>query len=274
VPGRLPPRSGAGRRPALREVSRHPALDLVGVLRYDSAQDGVEASVHAARRRAGSWRPPTGPRSTPWLRTASSTCQAPSRSTTSWRSAHSARTSSPPGVSCSPPARVSAMSVGRSSTMRAHKAARRPTRRGAARIHHRCTPVRVGLPSTTRRLDPDRRLREPLAAGLTDLLFGLVGFGQPIISFDPSRSSYLLGGRIPLGVFAEAAGCPIDDRACTGEVAATARTTSIVAGDLAARSVNAIPYVRAASAGILSTATCRRSHPRDRGCEDRGGPIG
>ena len=53
------------------------------------------------------------------------------------------------------------------------------------------------------------------------LLFELMGFGQPIDSYDPSRSSYLLGEfGPPLGVLAEAAGRPVDEWTCTGEVAA------------------------------------------------------
>ena len=67
-----------------------------------------------------------------------------------------------------------------------------------------------------------------------------MGFGQPIDSFDPRRSSFLLGEfGPPLGELAAAAGRPIDEWTCTGEVAAAAHATSIVAGELAAGSVAA-----------------------------------
>jgi 4-hydroxy-tetrahydrodipicolinate reductase len=65
------------------------------------------------------------------------------------------------------------------------------------------------------------------------LLFQVMGFGKPIDSFDPSRSSFLLGEfGPPLGVVAQAAGRPIDEWTCSGEVAAARRTTSILAGEI------------------------------------------
>jgi 4-hydroxy-tetrahydrodipicolinate reductase len=72
------------------------------------------------------------------------------------------------------------------------------------------------------------------------MLFEQMGFGRPIDSFDPSRSSYLLDGFAPsLGVLAEAAGRPVDEWAAVGEVAAARRDTTILAGDLAAGTVAA-----------------------------------
>ena len=67
-----------------------------------------------------------------------------------------------------------------------------------------------------------------------------MGFGQPIDSYDPSRSSFLLGEfGPPLGVLAEAAGRPVDEWTCSGEVAAARRTTSILAGEIAEGTVAA-----------------------------------
>jgi len=72
------------------------------------------------------------------------------------------------------------------------------------------------------------------------LLFEQMGFGQPLDSFDSTRSSHLLGEfGPPLGVLAEAAGRPVDAWACTGEVAAARRTTSILAGELSAGTIAA-----------------------------------
>jgi len=72
------------------------------------------------------------------------------------------------------------------------------------------------------------------------LLFRVMGFGQPLTSYDPGRASFLLGEfGPPLGVLAAAAGHPVDDWTCTGEVAAAREDTSILAGDLAAGAVAA-----------------------------------
>jgi hypothetical protein len=73
-----------------------------------------------------------------------------------------------------------------------------------------------------------------------NLLFELMGFGQPLASFDADRSSYLLAEFAPpLAALAEAAALPVDEWTCTGEVAAARRDTSILAGELAAGSIAA-----------------------------------
>ena len=72
------------------------------------------------------------------------------------------------------------------------------------------------------------------------MLFELMGFGRPIDSHDPARSSYLLGEfGPPLGVLAEAAGRPVDAWTCSGEVAAARHDTTIVAGEIPAGTVAA-----------------------------------
>ena len=72
------------------------------------------------------------------------------------------------------------------------------------------------------------------------MLFRQMGFGQPVASFDTNRSAYLLAEfSPPLGALAEAAGRPVDEWSCTGEVAAASRTTTLRAGELAAGSVGA-----------------------------------
>ena len=72
------------------------------------------------------------------------------------------------------------------------------------------------------------------------LLFELMGFGKPLDSFDARRSQYLLGEfGPPLGVLAEAADRPVDEWTSTGDVAAVRHATTIAAGDLAAGSIGA-----------------------------------
>jgi 4-hydroxy-tetrahydrodipicolinate reductase len=72
------------------------------------------------------------------------------------------------------------------------------------------------------------------------MLFEQMGFGRPIASFDTNRSSYLLAEfSPPLAALAEAAGRPVDEWSCTGEVAAARRTTTLRAGELPGGSVGA-----------------------------------
>jgi 4-hydroxy-tetrahydrodipicolinate reductase len=72
------------------------------------------------------------------------------------------------------------------------------------------------------------------------LLFELMGFGRPLESYSPNRASYLLGEFGPaLGGIAAAFDRPVDEWTCSGEVAAAARTTTILAGELAKGTVAA-----------------------------------
>jgi 2,4-diaminopentanoate dehydrogenase len=72
------------------------------------------------------------------------------------------------------------------------------------------------------------------------MLFEQMGFGKPLSSYDPRRATYLVGEFSPsLALLAEAAGRPVDEWTGTGEVAAARRTTSLVAGELPAGSVAA-----------------------------------
>jgi 4-hydroxy-tetrahydrodipicolinate reductase len=65
------------------------------------------------------------------------------------------------------------------------------------------------------------------------LLFELMGFGKPLESYDGRRASYLLDAFGPaLGALAAQAGCPVDKWSCAGEVAAAVTTTQLVAGEL------------------------------------------
>ena len=73
-----------------------------------------------------------------------------------------------------------------------------------------------------------------------NMLFEQMGFGKTLESFDSRRASYLLAAFSPaLGELAEAAGRPVDEWTVTGEVAAARRDTTILAGTIAAGSVGA-----------------------------------
>jgi 4-hydroxy-tetrahydrodipicolinate reductase len=66
------------------------------------------------------------------------------------------------------------------------------------------------------------------------LLFEQMGFGQPIGPVAQLRADYLLGQFAPsLAAIAAAAGRPVDTWSATGEVAAAVRRTEIVAGEIA-----------------------------------------
>jgi 4-hydroxy-tetrahydrodipicolinate reductase len=72
------------------------------------------------------------------------------------------------------------------------------------------------------------------------LLFEQMGFGRPVASNDQRRASYLLGEFAPaLAHLAAAAGKVVDEWEATGEVAAAAQTTALVAGELPAGSIAA-----------------------------------
>ncbi len=72
------------------------------------------------------------------------------------------------------------------------------------------------------------------------MIFELMGFGRSLDSYSPRRAQYLLGEFAPaLDVLMEAAGRPVDEWACTGEVAAARQATTIAAGTLDAGTVAA-----------------------------------
>ena len=72
------------------------------------------------------------------------------------------------------------------------------------------------------------------------MLFQQMGFGRPPETFDDNRARYLLGEfGPPLGVLAQAAGRPVDEWSCAGEVAVTRHDTTLLAGEIAAGSVGA-----------------------------------
>jgi hypothetical protein len=72
------------------------------------------------------------------------------------------------------------------------------------------------------------------------LLFELMGFGKPLASNDGRRAQYLLHEFGPaLDVLARAAGRPVDEWESDSEVAAARTTTTILAGEIAAGTIAA-----------------------------------
>ena len=72
------------------------------------------------------------------------------------------------------------------------------------------------------------------------MLFEQIGFAKPLESYSPRRATYLLGEfGPPLGVLAEAAGRPVDEWGASGEVAAARETTAVLAGEIPAGTVGA-----------------------------------
>jgi 4-hydroxy-tetrahydrodipicolinate reductase len=82
------------------------------------------------------------------------------------------------------------------------------------------------------------------------LLFELMGFGAPMAEVDQGRALYLQRGfGPPLARLAEAAGRPVDEWSATGETAAAVQTEQLAAGELPAGTVGAQRTVIAGSSG-------------------------
>jgi 4-hydroxy-tetrahydrodipicolinate reductase len=72
------------------------------------------------------------------------------------------------------------------------------------------------------------------------MVFRQMGFGQPPETFDARRASFLLSEfGPPLGVLAAAANRPVDEWACDGEVAVAREPVKIAAGEIATGTVAA-----------------------------------
>ncbi len=72
------------------------------------------------------------------------------------------------------------------------------------------------------------------------MIFEQIGFAKPLDSYDQRRAHYLLGEFGPsLGVLAEAAGRPVDEWSAFGEVAAAREDTVILAGEIPKGTVGA-----------------------------------
>ena len=74
-----------------------------------------------------------------------------------------------------------------------------------------------------------------------DMLFRIMGFGQPMAPFDPHRAEHLKGDfGSSLSQIGEAIGLPIDEIEAKGELSATRNTLQIAAGTVEAGTVGAM----------------------------------
>jgi hypothetical protein len=229
-----------GRR-ALREVIRHPSLELVGVLVYDPAKNGIDAGLLCGEGPVGVVA--TNDRAA--IRALGADCVL-----------YMPRALDLDDV-------VALLASGTDVvTTRGEffDAGRRLGQEGRARVLDACAlggssiyatgsspgfvtdALPLALLSMQRQVE-SIEIEEFANLSRRDsphLLFEQMKFGQPVASFDTKRAAYLLGEfGPPLGLLAEAAGRPVDAWTCSGEVAAARQATSLVAGELPAGSVAA-----------------------------------
>jgi hypothetical protein len=226
---------------ALREVIRHPALELVGVLVYDPAKEGVDAGLLCDENPVG----------------VAATCDpAAIRALVADCVLYMPRAFDIDDV-------VALLEAGTNVVTTRGELFAGGQRLGPerqARVIDACTrgnssiyatgsspgfitdALPLALLSLQRRVE-SVQIDEFANVSRRDsphMLFEQMGFGKPIESYDPRRASFLLGEFGPaLGVLAEAAARPVDAWECNGEVAAALHTTSLAAGELPAGSVAA-----------------------------------
>jgi 4-hydroxy-tetrahydrodipicolinate reductase len=226
---------------ALREVIRHPALELVGVLVYDPAKEGVDAGSLCGEEPTGVFA--TTDRKALHALGADCVLYMPraldvsdvAALLESGKNIVTTRSEFFDGGSALADAErtrvVDACTQGRSSVY--------STGSSPGFITDALPFALLSLQRHVESIEIDE-FANLSRRDSPHLLFEQMGFGQPLGSFDPKRSAYLLGAFQPaLGVLAEAAGRPIDAWNCVGEVAAARRETLILAGVLPAGSVAA-----------------------------------
>jgi 4-hydroxy-tetrahydrodipicolinate reductase len=226
---------------ALREVIRHPELDLVGLLVYDPAKEGVDAGVLCGEGPVGV-AATTDRRAIPALR-ADCVLYMP-------------RSADVDDVVALVEAGTNVVTtcgefLDRGRPLGAEDRARvlDACERGHASVYATGSSpgfITDALPfallSLQRRVD-SIEIEEFADLSQRDsphMLFELMGFGRPMESYDARRASYLRAAFAPaLGVLAAAAGRPVDTCSATGEVAAARRTVQLAAGELSAGTIAA-----------------------------------
>lgn len=226
---------------ALREVIRHPALDLVGVLVYDPAKDGVDAGVLCGEE-------PTGILATD--------DRAAMRGVAAECVLYMPRIFDVDDVVALLEAGTNVVTTRGELVGGGHRLGDE----GRARILDACARggssiyatgsspgfITDSLPFAL--LSLQRRVESVEIDEFADvsrrdsphMLFEQMGFGKPVASFDAKRSSYLLAEFAPaLASLAEAAGRVVDEWTSRGEVAAARRDTKLLAGEIAEGSVAA-----------------------------------
>ena len=225
---------------ALREIIRHPALDLAGVLVYDAAKNGVDAGELCGE-------PPVG--------VAATTDRAAVHGLAADCVLYMPRAADLDDV-----AALLAAGTNVVTTCGEFFDGGRPLGEQRARVVDACTRGNASLYATgsspgfitdalpfallslQRRVDAVEieEYADLSQRDSPELLFDLMGFGRPLDSYDARRASALLGAFGPsLGLLAAAAGRPVDEWSCRGDVAAARRDTRLVAGPLAAGTIAA-----------------------------------
>lgn len=239
-----------GRR-ALREVIRHPDLDLVGVLVYDPAKNGVDAGELCGE-------PPTGVLATTdvaAVRGSDADCALYMPQSLDLDDVVALLASGTNVVTT----RGEFFADGRRLTPAQREQVLDACRSGGTSVFSTGSSpgfITDALPfallSLQRHVE-SVEIDEYANLSRRDspqLLFGLMGFGQPLDSYDPRRAQYLLGEFGPaLGELAAAAGRPVDDWRAEGAVAAARADTTIVAGTIRAGTVAAQRNAIVGSAG-------------------------
>jgi hypothetical protein len=226
---------------ALREVIRHPDLELVGVVVYDPAKAGVDAGVLCGEDRVGIVA--TDDRRV--ARAIDADCVLYMPRLFDLDDVVALLESGTNVVTT----RGELSAGGQQMDAGARAAVVGACERGSASIYATGSSpgfitdaLPLALLSLQRRVD-GVEIEEFANMSRRDsphLLFELMGFGQPLESFNPKRAEYLLGEFAPaLGELADAAGRPVDAWTSSGAVAAARETTQLAAGELVAGTVAA-----------------------------------
>src|SRR4051794_36564907 len=239
-----------GRR-ALREVIRHPDLDLVGVLVYDPAKDGVDAGELCGE-------PPTGvvaSTDVAAVRALAADCVLYMPQRLDIDDVVALLESGKNIVTTRGELFAGGQRLDAAQRQRVLDAC---SRGGTSVFSTGSSPgfITDALPFALLSMQRHVELIEiEEYANLSrrdspQMLFELMGFGQPVASYDPRRAQYLLGEFGPaLGELAAAAGRPVEEWRAEGTVAAAGSDTTIVAGTIDAGTVAAQRNSLVGSAG-------------------------
>ena len=226
---------------ALREVIRHPDLELVGLLTYDPAKDGVDAGVLCGEGPVG---------------VLATTDRAAIHALAADCVLYMPRLVDLDDVVAFVEAGTSVVTTcgeffdrGRPLGEEARARVLDGCQRGGASVYATGSSpgfITEALPfallSLQRHVD-SFEIEEFANMSRRDsphMIFNQMGFGRPPESYSSNRASHLLASFSPsLALLAEAAGRPIDEWSVSGEIAVARETTSILAGEIAAGTVAA-----------------------------------
>ena len=250
---------------ALREVIRHPALDLVGVKVYDATKDGIDAGELCGEARTG---------------IAATTDRTAVFGLKADCALYMPRAAGPPNARAGLTIPeviddvVTLLESGTNivTTCTDFHAGGHPRlgEEGLARIHAACergnssvyasgtdpglvTDIALAFLSAQRRVQSVEIFEygDVSQRPSPHMLFDQMGFGKPLAEFSPEGwASYLHNEFVPsLSMLADAAGLTVDGSSARGEVAAARQDTSIVAGTIKAGTVAAQRFIIAVHSG-------------------------